>query len=416
MNDITSLYRKFGFNEPPFNQTPDTSFLFKSKQHTAALDHLKYGLMTDGFTLLTGEHGMGKTLICRQILRTSGKDIQTVYIYNTYLNMLDLFKVIYHDLTGNQLESESSSKCFQETNQLLLRLAGEGKKVVILIDEAQGLEPKLLEGLRKLSNLETEKKKLLSFILIGQPGLAARLASRDLCQLEQRISVRYILKRFKLSETMEYIYYRLRLSTNVSVSDIPYHFTTLAICLVHWYSRGIPRRINQICDRALLASFNTEKKKLRSFTILRAAREIIGKNSSGNDKSVRYKVFVMIALIVTILGLGTYIGFDMYQHKLDEKKKSLNLNLNYLKSELTPVVKVPAELNVTEKQTSKALKETIRETRVVLPKAIDIVKQELSNPKVEGFRSDHDSKEKALDNLLKSLGVPEPDKAAVLSQ
>ncbi len=418
MNDIASLYRKFGFSEPPFNQTPDTSFLYKGKQHMAALDHLKYGLMTDGFTMLIGVHGMGKTLICRQILRTAGKDIQTVYIYNTYLNMLDLFKVIYHDLTGKQLEGENYTTCFQETNKLLLRLAGEGKKVVVLIDEAQGLDPKLLEGLRQLSNLETEKKKLLSFILIGQPELRTRLTSPAMSQLEQRISVRYVLKPFKLSETMDYIYYRMRLSTNSAISNTSYFFTTFAICLAHWYSRGIPRRINQICDRALQATFNIEKKKIGFFTIFHAAREVIGKDRSGNYKSVRYRVFVRSVIIATILGLGTYVGLDMYQHKLGEKGKSFNLKPIYLRSELTPVAKVPTKLHVIEKQTPGALEETILETRVVPPEAIDVAKpkQELSNPGVGQFRFDQDSKEKALDNLLISVGVPNPVALSGLSQ
>ncbi len=131
MNDIAHLYKKFGFNEPPFNQTPDTRYLFKSSQHMAALDHLKYALLMDGFTLLTGTPGIGKTLLCRQILRDADKDVQTVYIYNTYFSMLDLFKLIYHDITGEQLKSESHSECFNKINKILLQLAEKEKKVVV---------------------------------------------------------------------------------------------------------------------------------------------------------------------------------------------------------------------------------------------------------------------------------------------
>ena len=326
MNEIASLYKKFGFNEPPFNQTPDTRFLFKSSQHMAALNHLKYALLTDGFTLLTGTPGIGKTLLCRQILRDAGKDVQTVYIYNTYFSLLDLLKMIYHDITGEQLKGRSHNRCFNTVNQLLLQLAAKGKKVVVLIDEAQGLTTGVLEGLRQLSNLETEKKKLLSFILIGQPELEVRLADYNLRQLDQRISVRYAFKPFKLSETGNYVSHRMRLSTSSVVNDTHYRFTAFAICLVHWYSRGIPRRINQICDRALLASFNTGKKKIRFFTLLHAAREIIGRKNSENYRPARHWLFVRTATILTILGLTLYLGLDLYQDKMDKKREALSFS------------------------------------------------------------------------------------------
>ncbi len=333
MNDITYLYKKFGFNEPPFNQTPDTRFLFKSSQHMAAFDHLKYALLMDGFTLLTGAPGIGKTLLCRQILRDAGKDVQTVYIYNTYFSMLDLLKLIYHDITGEQLNGESHSQCFNKINQLLLLLAAKGKKVVVLIDEAQGLSTDILEGLRQLSNLETEKKKLLSFILIGQPELESRLSAHNLRQLEQRISVRYVLKSFKLSETREYVSHRIRLSTSSVINDTHYRFTTFAIRLVHWYSRGIPRRINQICDRALLASFNTGKKKIGFFTLLHAAREITGRKNTENYQPDRLWLFVRTATILTILGLTLYLGLDLYQDKIDKKREALSFSFEGYRSE-----------------------------------------------------------------------------------
>ncbi|MCP4411307.1 MAG: AAA family ATPase [Gammaproteobacteria bacterium] len=326
MNDIAYLYKKFGFDEPPFNQTPDTRFLFKSNQHMAALDHLKYALLMDGFTLLTGTPGIGKTLLCRKILRDAGKDIQTVYIYNTYFSMLDLFKLIYHDITGEQLKSESHSECFNRINQLLLLLAAKGKKVVVIIDEAQGLTTEKLEGLRQLSNLETEKKKLLSFILIGQPELESRLAEHNLRQLEQRISVRYVLKPFKLSETREYVGHRMRLSASSVINDTTYQFSAFAICLIHWFSRGIPRRINQICGRALLASFNTGKKKIGFFTLLHAAKEIIGRRKSENCQPARHWLFARTATILVIWGLALYSGLSLYQGKIDKKRDTLSVS------------------------------------------------------------------------------------------
>jgi general secretion pathway protein A len=409
MSDIASLYKKFGFSEPPFNQTPDTRFLFKSSQHMAALDHLKYALLTDGFTLLTGAPGIGKTLLCRQILRDAGKDVQTVYIYNTYFSMLDLFKLIYHDITGEQLNGESHSHCFNKINQLLLLLAAKGKKVIVLIDEAQSLTSDTLEGLRQLSNLETEKKKLLSFILIGQPELESCLTDYNLRQLEQRISVRYVLKSFKLSETREYVSHRMCLSTSSVINDTHYRFTTFAICLVHWYSRGIPRRINQICDRALLASFNTGKREIGIFTVFRAACEIIRRHNSINVGLARNRAFVKIAIILIILGFAMYVGLDRYQDTINKKKEDPVLSQYHLNTDLIPLVKPPdlstvsrdsAQPAMTEKQT---FTETVHEINVTQPMSMAIVKSKKKpvNIKDEGFRSDLDSGEEALDNQLR---------------
>ena len=333
MDDITYLYKKFGFNEPPFNQTPDTGFLFKSRRHMAALDHLKYALLIDGFTLLTGTPGIGKTLLCRQILRDAGEDVQTVYIYNTYFSMVGLLKLIYHDITGKQLKGESYTQCFNKINQQLLLLAMKGKKVVVLIDEAQGLSTDKLEGLRLLSNLETEKKKLLSFILVGQPELESRLTDYDLRQLDQRISVRYALEPFKLSETRKYVNHRMRISINSDIKDTTYKFTTFATYLVHRYSCGIPRRINQICDRALLASFNTGKTRIGFFTILHAAREIIGRKNSKNYQPARRWLFVRIATSLTFFGITLYMGLGLYEEKINKKNEALSVSFEGYRSE-----------------------------------------------------------------------------------
>ncbi len=275
MDDLSHIYHQLGFTESPFNQTPDTNFLYTGRQHMKALNHLQYGLMIDGFTLLIGEIGLGKTILCRQLLKTAGKGVRTVYIYNTYINLIDLLKAIYYDLTGVALESDTYSKCFNAINISLIRAAKNGEKVVVVIDEAQSLNPNVLEGLRQLSNLETEKRKLLSFIMVGQPELAERLARSSLRQLDQRISVRHYLKPLGLSDTRKYINHRLYLATNSAKSILTPYFSDFAIYLVYKYSKGAPRRINQICDRALLASFNAGKSKIGIGMLRKAAREIL---------------------------------------------------------------------------------------------------------------------------------------------
>lgn len=284
MISLKENYRAMGFSEPPFNQTPDTDFFYLSKQHLAALYHLQYGMLSDGFTMLTGEVGLGKTLLCRQLLKIRVKGIKTVYIYNTYINLVDLLKSIYYDLTGIGLVCESSGKCFYAINQVLLRMAKEGEKVVIVIDEAHCLEPGVLEGLRHLSNLETEKSKLLSFLMVGQPELEKRLAKKDMRQLAQRISVRHVLKPLAYRDTRDYIDHRMKLAAANSAVDagqLVFHypspfFSEYAKYMVYRYSRGVPRRINQICDRALLACAVKGDRKIGSWTVRRAAREILG--------------------------------------------------------------------------------------------------------------------------------------------
>jgi len=272
MTDIDVCYKELGFSEAPFNLTPDTSFFFQGRQHLAALNHLQYGLTSDGFTLLTGEIGLGKTLLCRQLLSSAPKGIKTVYIYNTYVDFMDLLKAIYQDLTGIHLEEASYSKLFNEINKTLIEVASRGEKVVVLLDEAQRLKPRVLEGLRLLSNLETEKKKLMSFIMIGQPELETRLAARNMRPLRQRISVKFRLKPLGYRDTRDYINHRLRVATTSSGSPT---FTEMALFIAYRFSGGTPRRINQICDRALLSAFASGKMVINARMLISAAFDIV---------------------------------------------------------------------------------------------------------------------------------------------
>ena len=163
--------------------------------------------------------------------------------------------------------------------------------------------------------------------------MESRLTEYDLRQLDQRISVRYALEPFKLSETRKYVNHRMCISINSDIKDTTYKFTTFAIYLVHWYSRGIPRRINQICDRALLASFNTGKRRIGLFTILHSAREIIGRKNSGNYQPARRWLFVRIATSLTFFGIALYMGLDLYQDKINKKNEALSVSFEGYRSE-----------------------------------------------------------------------------------
>ncbi len=276
LKSLKPLYLRFGFSGQPFNLTPDTRFFFPNQQYIAASKHLQYGLSTEGFTILTGEVGLGKTLLCRHLLRSAGKHVKTVYIFNSFMNLPDLLKSIYYDLTGLHLAGNTYSKCMNKIAQALTGLAKEGKKVAVLIDEAQCLEPKVLRALNHLSNFETQNQKPLSFIMVGQPELANRIAKSNLGGLLRDTRVSFILRPLRFLETRDYINHRMILATANDMRIETPRFCEHAICLAHLYSRGVPRRINQICGRALLAAFIARKKKIGARLILRAVREILG--------------------------------------------------------------------------------------------------------------------------------------------
>ncbi|MBI5815688.1 MAG: AAA family ATPase [Nitrospinae bacterium] len=270
--DINSCYFEMGFREAPFSITPDTSYFYPGSRHMTALTHLQYGLATGsgGFTLLTGEVGLGKTLLCRQLLKNTPPGIRTAYIFNPTPTYVELLNAIYHDLTGERLKSSSYGEPLREIYKTLLALAARGEKVAVILDEAHRFTPKLLEGLRLLSNLETEKEKLIYLILVGQPELEKTLSLKELRPLAQRISVRYRLVPFTRRETMEYIRHRIK----VAKSAGNFKFSMSAMLFVHNLSGGAPRRINQICDRAMLAAYSKGRKTAGSLAVIRAAREV----------------------------------------------------------------------------------------------------------------------------------------------
>ena len=268
--DIALCYRQLGLAEPPFSITPDPEYFFPGSRHREALNHLRFGMATGGLTMLTGEVGLGKTLLCRYLIRHAPPGIRLAYLFNPDHTYPDLLRSIYEDLTGEALEASSVGVLERALFRLLLHLAEGGEQAAILIDEAQRLSPTALEGLRLLSNLDMEKEKLLCLLFVGQPELERTLAKKPLRPLAQRITVRYRLEPFEWHETVRYIHHRL----GVARRRCRLRLSASALWLTHLISGGVPRRINQLCDRALFAAYAAKRSTVSPRMIWRAAREI----------------------------------------------------------------------------------------------------------------------------------------------
>lgn len=260
----------FGFSEKPFDLTPDPKYLYLSPKHKEVLAHLVYGLQeNNGFLKIVGEVGTGKTMICRSFLRELRTDFNIAYIFNPAINELELLQTINSEL-GLPGKSKSKKKLIDLLNAFLLEERAKGHRVVVIIDEAQDLEPKVMEQLRLLSNLETDTEKLIQIVLIGQPELEKVLAKDGLRQLRQRITIQWELLPLNLEETRGYIQHRL----NVALGKGKVRFSRQAVETVFRYSRGIPRMINVICDRTLLIAYTEGTKKIIPQIVKTAVKDI----------------------------------------------------------------------------------------------------------------------------------------------
>lgn len=252
---IILMYKEFyGLKENPFNVTSDPSFLFYSRTHKEALEHLLYGIrQKKGFVTITGEIGAGKTTLCKAIINQMDETTKTAFILNPSLSGIQLLEAILEEF-GIKPEKRNKISLFKQLNSFLIDELYKNHNVVLLIDEAQNIKNSLLEEIRMLSNLETEKEKLFQIILVGQPQLLHKLNSPDLVQLKQRVAVRFHITPLDRAETGNYIYHRL----NVAGSNNSISFTEKALNSIYLYSRGIPRIINLACDRALLHAYVKE--------------------------------------------------------------------------------------------------------------------------------------------------------------
>src|SRR5882724_154408 len=268
-----SVYLEYyNLSEPPFDITPNPRFLFYSAKHREAFNHLLYGIRErKGFVQLTGEVGAGKTTLCRAILEELEGKFATALILNPVMSAEELVKAIAieYGLPCNGLDRLDTLAVI---NQFLLQQVERGQDTVLIIDEAQDFTDDLLEQVRLLSNLETDNRKLLQIVLMGQPELRDRLNNPRLRQLRQRITVRYHLEPLSRFEVSQYIQHRLEIS---GAKGAPY-FTQPALWRVFSYSKGIPRLVNAICDKALLAGFVQQQERIGFGMVGRALRELEG--------------------------------------------------------------------------------------------------------------------------------------------
>jgi general secretion pathway protein A len=297
------MYNKFfGFKEKPFKLVPNPEYLFLSKSHEEALAHLSYAINHgDGFVEIIGEVGTGKTTLCRVFLENLDKSLEAAYIFNPKLDALQLLKVI-NDEFGIDSTPDNTKDLIDRLNNFLIEKKSAGQKALVLIDEAQNLSLEVLEQLRLLSNLETTQEKLLQIILVGQPELGEMLASHQLRQLGQRITINCQLTPLTFQETKDYINHRIALASHRAGPP----FDNNSLRAIYEYSRGIPRLINIACDRALLNAFSHNSFKITGAITKEAITELTQQKTK---ISRRQQVPTYAALSVIVLAL---IGSALY--------------------------------------------------------------------------------------------------------
>ncbi|MBL7031785.1 MAG: AAA family ATPase, partial [Nitrospira sp.] len=246
------MYEKhFSFKYKPFELVPNPDFFFLSSTHKKAITYLDYGIKEKaGFILLTGEVGSGKTTIIKNLIKDLGNSIKLSRVNNTMVSSEQLISAINEDF-GLDVDGKTKTRLLSELNKFLIEQYSKNIQPILLIDEAQNLSVDLLEEIRLLSNLETDRSKLLQIILVGQPELKKTLMLPELIQLRQRISVNYHIAPLSIDETKSYIVHRLAVAGNpdaIMVDDDVLH-------IIYQFSRGIPRLINILCDFVLLAAF-----------------------------------------------------------------------------------------------------------------------------------------------------------------
>ena len=348
---MTRMYLEhFGLLAAPFSIAPDPRYLYMSDRHREALAHLLYGMESDGaFILLTGDVGTGKTTVSRCLLEQVPENINIALVLNPKLTAVELLQVICDELHIEQSTVEVSVKSLvDDINHYLLATYANGKKTVVLIEEAQNLDLDVLEQLRLLTNLETNERKLLQVILLGQPEFLDVLDRPELSQLAQRITARFHLTPLSFHELEEYIGHRLA----VAGCRRPL-FAFGVLKQLYNYSGGVPRLINVICDRALLGAYVQGNHQVDKATLVQAAREVLGENKAiavnSKHSLLRPKAFVASALVVLLAAVIYYAGYFQKDIKTD-------VQASY--KQVEPVLEIKPVVNDIEAEIQQAVRQS----------------------------------------------------------
>ncbi len=286
------MYEQFyGLKENPFSVTPNPEFIYLGQNHREALAQLVYGVKErKGFIVITGEVGTGKTTLIHYLLdKMSGDHTKTALLFNPKLSVDDFMQYILKDL-GVRVQGKTKGEYLHNLHRYLLHAYQRDERVILIVDEAQGLKPELLEEIRLLSNLETSRSKLLQIILLGQPELDKTLSQPEFRQLRQRINLRYHLLPLSEKETKEYVGKRLRIAGAKAAI-----FTEKALKQVYLRSGGIPRLINILCDNALLTGYALDQKVVNDRSVKEVSKDLYLKK-----KSRRIWILILMSAFITV--------------------------------------------------------------------------------------------------------------------
>ncbi len=292
----------FGLHEKPFSIAPDPRYLYMTDQHREALAHLLYGVGDEGgFVLLTGEVGTGKTTVCRSLLNQLPSDVDIAFVVNPRVSVNELLETVCDELELGYPEQASVKQLVDTLNHYLLDAYAAGKNTILIIDEAQNLSDDVLEQLRLLTNLETNEKKLLQLILLGQPELLDKLEQDNLRQLAQRITARFHLRPLQMQEMVAYIQHRLHVAG--FRGDM---FSAPALKHIYRQSRGVPRLINVICDRAMLGAYTADLLQVEFPLAQIACDEVLGEEAVSSPwynhvPWQRWSRIIMYSVIFTLI-------------------------------------------------------------------------------------------------------------------
>lgn len=332
----------FGLKEKPFSIAPDPRYLYMSELHREALAHLLYGISSDGcFILLTGDVGTGKTTVCRCLLAQLPENTEVALVVNPKLSVLELLETICEELAIPIDREEQSPKAYiDRLNTYLLEAHGQGKNVALLIDEAQNMSLDLLEQLRLLTNLETDQKKLLKIVLLGQTELRQILDQPGAAQISQRITSRYHLLPLDRKNSFAYIQHRLAVA-----GESGRIFSQAALAKIFTLTNGIPRLINVLCDRSLLGTYVEEKYLVSPAIVERAAHEVLGSAAMAKTGALRKQLWLRLiggaVLFVIVAGCLSYY----YSVRTVESAKPVETSVPVVPEQ---VVQVEEEVSVVE--------------------------------------------------------------------